>query len=165
MNWLLKLALIVGIISGATLFGLLAWSTGNASRVAHYQTLLLWLNGALALALFIWVVFLTGRLILQRWNGQFGARLTARFALAFALIGVLPGALIYTLSVQFMSRSIESWFNVRVDTALESGQALGRAALDAQLTELDSRARAMAPELNNTPDTDVSSVLRSESVV
>lgn len=159
MNWLLKLALIVGIISGATLFGLLAWSTGNASRVAHYQTLLLWLNGALALALFIWVVFLTGRLILQRWNGQFGARLTARFALAFALIGVLPGALIYTLSVQFMSRSIESWFNVRVDTALESGQALGRAALDAQLTELDSRARAMAPELNNTPDTDVSSVL------
>jgi nitrogen fixation/metabolism regulation signal transduction histidine kinase len=159
MNWLLRLALIVGIVSGATLFGLLAWSTGNASRVAQYQTLLLWLNGALALALFIWVVFLTGRLILQRWRGKFGARLTARFALAFALIGVLPGALIYTLSVQFMSRSIESWFNVRVDTALESGQALGRAALDAQLTELDARARVMAPELNNAPDTDISTIL------
>lgn len=159
MNWLLRLALIVGIISGATLFGLLAWSTGNASRVAQYQTMLLWLNGALALALFIWVVFLTGRLILQRWHGKFGARLTARFALAFALIGVLPGALIYTLSVQFMSRSIESWFNVRVDTALESGQALGRAALDAQLTELDARARVMAPELNNAPDTDISTIL------
>ncbi len=159
MNWLLRLALIVGIVSGATLFGLLAWSTGNASRVAQYQTLLLWLNGALALALFIWVVFLTGRLILQRWRGKFGARLTARFALAFALIGVLPGALIYILSVQFMSRSIESWFNVRVDTALESGQALGRAALDAQLTELDARARVMAPELNNAPDTDISTIL------
>ncbi len=159
MNWLLRLALIVGIISGVTLFGLLAWSTGNASRVAQYQTLLLWLNGALALALFIWVVFLTGRLILQRWRGKFGARLTARFALAFALIGVLPGALIYTLSVQFMSRSIESWFNVRVDTALESGQALGRAALDAQLTELDARARVMAPELNNAPDTEISTIL------
>lgn len=159
MNWLLRLALIVGIVSGATLFGLLAWSTGNASRVAQYQTLLLWLNGALALALFIWVVFLTGRLILQRWRGKFGARLTARFALAFALIGVLPGALIYTLSVQFMSRSIESWFNVRVDTALESGQALGRAALDAQLTELDARARVMAPELNNAPDTEISTIL------
>ena len=159
MNWLLRLALIVGIISGSTLFGLLAWSTGNASRVAQYQSLLLWLNGALALALFIWVVFLTGRLVLQRWRGKFGARLTARFALAFALIGVLPGALIYTLSVQFMSRSIESWFNVRVDTALESGKALGSAALDAQLTELGARARVMASELNNAPDTEISTRL------
>ena len=124
MNRLLRLAMVVGIVSGFALFGLLAWSTGNASRVAQYQTLLLWLNGALALALFIWVVALTANLLGQLRRGQFGARLTARFALAFALIGVLPGALIYTLSVQFMSRSIESWFNVRVDTALESGLAL-----------------------------------------
>jgi len=159
MNWLLRLTLIVGVISGAALFGLLAWSTGNASRVAQYQSLLLWLNGALAFALFVWVVTLTVRLIGQRWRGKFGARLTARFALAFTLIGVLPGALIYAVSVQFMSRSIESWFNVRVDTALESGLALGRAALDTQLAELDARARIMAPELNNTSDSDISGVL------
>jgi nitrogen fixation/metabolism regulation signal transduction histidine kinase len=159
MNWLLRLALIIGITSGAALFGLLAWSTGNASRVAQYQVLLLWLNGALALALFIWVVTLTIRLVRQRWRGKFGARLTARFALAFTLIGVLPGALIYAVSLQFMSRSIESWFNVRVDTALESGLALGRAALDTQLAELDARARVMAPELNSTPDPDISSAL------
>ena len=54
------------------------------------------------------------------------ARMTARFAFYFTLIGIIPGALIYLLSVQFMSRSIESWFNVRVDTALESGLSLGR---------------------------------------
>ncbi len=159
MNRLLRLAMVVGIVSGFALFGLLAWSTGNASRVAQYQTLLLWLNGALALALFIWVVALTANLLGQLRRGQFGARLTARFALAFALIGVLPGALIYTLSVQFMSRSIESWFNVRVDTALESGLALGRAAIDAQLAELDSRARAMMPELTTTSDSDMASVI------
>lgn len=159
MNRLLRLAMVVGIVSGFALFGLLAWSTGNASRVAQYQTLLLWLNGALALALFIWVVALTASLLGQLRRGQFGARLTARFALAFALIGVLPGALIYTLSVQFMSRSIESWFNVRVDTALESGLALGRAAIDAQLAELDSRARAMMPELTTTSDSDMASVI------
>ena len=159
MNWLLRMALFVGVASGVCLFVLLAWSTGNASRVAHYQTLLLWLNGALALALFIWVVALTAKLIRERWLGRFGSRLTARFALAFALIGVLPGALIYTLSIQFMTRSIESWFNVRVDTALESGIALGHAAVDTQLAELDARARVMAPALNNTPDADITSVL------
>jgi nitrogen fixation/metabolism regulation signal transduction histidine kinase len=159
MNPLLRLALVVGVLSAVSLFGLLAWSTGNASRVAQYQTLLLWLNGALALALFIWVVALTVKLLRQLRRGHFGARLTARFSLAFALVGVLPGVLVYTLSVQFMSRSIESWFNVRVDVALESGLALGRAAIDAQLTELDARARAMTPELNTTSDPDMVSVI------
>ena len=92
MNLFLRLILVLGILCGIGVFGLLAWSTGNASRVAQYQSLLLWMNAALALALFIWVVALTVRLIAQLRRGKFGARLTARFALAFALIVVLPGA-------------------------------------------------------------------------
>ena len=159
MNPLLRLITGVGIVSALVLFLLLAWSTGNASLLAQYQALLLWLNGGLALSLFVWVVWLTFRLARQFSVGQFGSRLTARFALAFALIGVLPGALIYTVSLQFMSRSIESWFNVRVDAALESGLALGRAALDSQLAQLDARARSMTPDLGNTPDPDIASVL------
>lgn len=84
------------------------WSACLVDRqrlaVAQYQSVLLWMNAVLALALFIWVVALSVGLVAQLRRGKFGARLTARFALAFALIGVLPGALIYTLSVQFMSR-------------------------------------------------------------
>lgn len=159
MNPLMRLVTAIGILSAAILFLLLAWSTGNASLLAQYQTLLLWLNGGLALTLFVWVVWLTFRLARQLLVGQFGSRLTARFALAFALIGVLPGALIYTVSLQFMSRSIESWFNVRVDTALESGLALGRAALDSQLAQLDARARSMTPDLSMTPDPEIAGVL------
>ena len=156
MRLLLRLALVVGAISGLGLLGLLAWSTGNASRFARYYDVLLILNGIFALALFVWVVALTVRLARQIRRRQFGARLTARFALAFALIGVVPGALIYTVSVQFMSRSIESWFNVLVDTALEAGLNLGRAALDSQLADLDARARSMAVELNRNTDVGVS---------
>ena len=95
MRLLLRLALVVGAISGLGLLGLLAWSTGNASRFARYYDVLLILNGIFALALFVWVVALTVRLARQIRRRQFGARLTARFALAFALIGVVPGALIY----------------------------------------------------------------------
>ncbi|HCW18526.1 MULTISPECIES: sensor histidine kinase [unclassified Achromobacter] len=155
MRLLLRLALMVGAVSGLALLGLLAWSTGNASRFARYYDTLLVLNGIFALALFIWVVALTVRLARQIRRRQFGARLTARFSLAFALIGVVPGALIYTVSVQFMSRSIESWFNVRVDTALEAGLNLGRAALDSLLADLDARARSMAMELNRSTDSGV----------
>ena len=102
---------------------------------------------------------LTVRLARQIRRRQFGARLTARFSLAFALIGVVPGALIYTVSVQFMSRSIESWFNVRVDTALEAGLNLGRAALDSLLADLDARARSMAVELTRNSDSGVALTL------
>lgn len=159
MRLLLRLALMVGAVSGLALLGLLAWSTGNASRFARYYDTLLVLNGIFALALFVWVVALTVRLARQIRRRQFGARLTARFSLAFALIGVVPGALIYTVSVQFMSRSIESWFNVRVDTALEAGLNLGRAALDSLLADLDARARSMAVELNRNTDSGVTLAL------
>ena len=155
MRRFLRIALIIGGISGLALMGLLAWSTGNASRFARYYDTLLMLNGVFAFALFVWVVALTVRLARQIRRRQFGARLTARFALAFTLIGVVPGALIYMLSVQFMSRSIESWFNVRVDSALEAGLNLGRAALDSQLADLDARARGMAAELSNLNDADI----------
>ncbi|ARP88179.1 sensor histidine kinase [Bordetella genomosp. 9] len=159
MRLLLRIALIAGALAGLLLLGLLAWSTGNASRFARYYDALLVLNGIVALASFAWVMALTVKLVRQIRRRQFGARLTARFALAFTLIGVVPGALIYTLSVQFMSRSIESWFNVRVDNALEAGLNLGRAALDSLLADLDARGRSMAMELNRTSDSNIALTL------
>ncbi len=154
-RWLLRSALVVAALSALALLGLLAWSTGNASRFAHHYDVLLILNGVLAVALIVWVVLLAARLLMQIKRRQFGARLTARFALFFTLIGILPGALIYVLSVQFMSRSIESWFNVRVDSALEAGLNLGRAALDTQLGELSSRANDMSKELSRASDSEL----------
>ncbi|WP_233234351.1 ATP-binding protein [Bordetella sp. LUAb4] len=159
MRKLLRFALVAGALAGVLLLGLLAWSTGNASRFARYYDALLILNGVVALALFAWVMALTVKLVRQIRRRQFGARLTARFALAFTLIGVVPGALIYTLSVQFMSRSIESWFNVRVDSALEAGLNLGRAALDSLLADLDARARSMTAELNRASDSSIALTL------
>ena len=63
-------------------------------------------------------------------RGVFGSRLALRLVLLFALVAVLPGALVYAVSVQFLGKSIESWFDVRVDRALEGGLNLGRNALD-----------------------------------
>lgn len=155
VKWGLRLALVIAVVSALALLALLVWSTGNASRYAQQYDTLLLLNGIFAVALIFWVLALSARLLRQIRRRQFGARLTARFALSFALIGVLPGALIYVLSVQFMSRSIESWFNVRVDSALESGLNLGRAALDSQLADLSARARDIASKLDNTSDSSI----------
>ena len=159
VKWGLRAALFVAATSALALLALLVWSTGNASRYAQQYDTLLKLNGILAVALIFWVVVLAARLMKQIRRRQFGARLTARFALFFALIGVLPGALIYVLSVQFMSRSIESWFNVRVDSALEAGLNLGRAALDSQLGDLNVRAKDMAAKLGSASDSDMALII------
>ena len=155
VKWAIRITLALAVVSALALLALLVWSTGNASRFAQHYDLLLAVNAVFAVTLAFWVVVLAVRLVRQIRRRQFGARLTARFALSFVLIGVLPGALIYVLSVQFMSRSIESWFNVRVDTALESGLSLGRAVLDLQLADLNARARQMATQLDDKSDADM----------
>jgi nitrogen fixation/metabolism regulation signal transduction histidine kinase len=77
-------------------------------------------------------------------NKVFGAKLTLRLVLFFTLIAVLPGILIYTVSVQFLDKSIESWFDVRVEKALEGGLNLGRSGLDNSLKELAKKAQFTA---------------------
>ncbi|MDI9682698.1 hypothetical protein, partial [Burkholderia cenocepacia] len=48
---------------------------------------------------------------------------------------------------QFVSRSIESWFDVNVETALTAGLNLGRGMLDASLSDLQTKARLMSDQL------------------
>jgi HAMP domain-containing protein len=55
--------------------------------------------------------------------------------------------LIYTVSYQFVSRSIESWFDVKVEGALDAGLNLGRATLDAQRYDLANKVRLAAERL------------------
>lgn len=159
IKWVVRLVFIAAVLAALVLMGLLVRSTGNSSRLAQQYDLLLLLNGVLALALFLWVSMLTIRLIRQLRSRQFGARLTFRFALAFAVMAIIPGVVIYLLSVQFMSRSVESWFNVRVDSALQSGLTLGQASLDSQVGDLLSRARLMADDLSTVPDQELSVAL------
>jgi nitrogen fixation/metabolism regulation signal transduction histidine kinase len=77
----------------------------------------------------------------------FGARLTLRLLTRFAALAVLPGLIVYAVSVQFLTRSIESWFDVKVDAALEGGINLGQQAMDQMMQELQGKARAMTLDL------------------
>ena len=138
-------------IAGVLLF-LLASASSNTPLFERHYPLLLALNATAAVALLIIVVVLVVRLARRYRAGQFGTRMMVRFALAFGLMGVVPGALIYVVSVQFLGKSIESWFDVRVDSALESGLSLGRTTLDSMLGELNSKARSIAYGLSDIPE-------------
>jgi nitrogen fixation/metabolism regulation signal transduction histidine kinase len=152
MSRALRYGLLVAVaLSGVFLF-VLASASGNTAFFERHYPVLLAINGVIAAALAILVLMLVRRLVKRVRAERFGARLTSRFAVAFALMGVLPGVLIYVVSTQFLSRSIESWFDVRVDRALDSGLTLGRAALDNLKEDVASKARAWALELADLPE-------------
>lgn len=148
----MKALLILGVSLAGVLLFLLATASANTSLFAAHYSLLLGLNAVLAVALFGLVGYQLGSLR-RRLKGQvFGSRLTLRFLVLFATMAVVPGVLVYTVSVQFLTKSIESWFDVSVDSALEGGIKLGQAAVDQMLAELNVKARAMAGELADQSD-------------
>ena len=147
MSRIIRYGLIGGLALAGVLLFVLTSASGNSQAFERNYPILLAANGAIAFVLFVLVAFLGARLVRRVRAGRFGARLMARFAIAFALMGVVPGVLVYVVSSQFLLRSIESWFNVKVEGALESGLALGRAVLESQRDDLKGKARAMALEL------------------
>ncbi|MGS0758743.1 sensor histidine kinase, partial [Roseateles sp. GG27B] len=76
----------------------------------HYFWLF-WLNTAVASLLVLVIGVAAVRLVLRVRRGKFGSRLLLKLAGIFALVGFVPGLLIYTVSYQFVNRSIESWFD------------------------------------------------------
>ena len=152
MTRALRYLLIAAAMTVSMLLFLLATVSDNTRLFDSYYSWIVGANVLVGTALFVLVLFLLARLISRYRRKRFGSRLMTRLVLMFTLIGVLPGLVIYLVSVQFVSRSIESWFNVKVETALESGLTLGRSALDASLKDLRLKARAVASELSEMPD-------------
>ena len=140
--------LIASAAFGGILLFLLAAASANTPLFAEHYPLLLVLNAVIAAALLGLVIYQLVVLARQRRAKVFGSLLTFRLLVMFAIIAVLPGALVYMVSVQFLAKSIESWFDVRVDKALEGGLNLGRAALDAMLSDLARKANSMALDLS-----------------
>jgi nitrogen fixation/metabolism regulation signal transduction histidine kinase len=143
MKWLV---LIGGAVAAVGLF-LLATASADTALFARHYPLLLGLNAALA-ALLAALVGIQLVLLARRHRARvFGARLTLRLLARFAALAVVPGLIVYAVSVQFLTRSIESWFDVKVDAALEGGLNLGQQVIEQMTRDLQGKANAMALEL------------------
>jgi nitrogen fixation/metabolism regulation signal transduction histidine kinase len=151
-RWALAVGVAVAIAIGIVLMFLLTQATNNRELYERNYGRLFALNMVVAgvlLAVILWVFV---RLASRLRRGKFGSRLLIKLAMIFALVGFVPGLLIYVVSYQFVSRSIESWFDVKVEGALDAGLNLGRTTLDALSADLASKTRAAAGQLAQTND-------------
>jgi nitrogen fixation/metabolism regulation signal transduction histidine kinase len=130
-------------------------ATENSSRFEPTNSNFVILLGAvvvLAIGLFLMVLLLSWQLYRRYQKREFGSRIMTRLVFLFALVGILPGSIIFLVSAQFLNRSIESWFSVKLDPLLNSGVDLGRTALEYTLKDLEGKARSMANQLVDPSD-------------
>jgi len=143
-----KYIIIIGAGLGAVMLFLLATAGANTEFFERRYQLLIALNVGFVLFLMAMVGYLLWRLRRRLKDGVFGSRLALRLLLIFSLMAILPGVLVYSVSVQFLGKSIESWFDVKVDRALEGGLNLGRTVLDSLLGELREKTQTTALALS-----------------
>lgn len=162
MTRFLRQGLVIGGVLMSVLLFILMTATENSSRfraINENLPLLLMANAVVAFGLLAMVTALLWQLIRRYRQREFGSRIMTRLVILFALTGILPGSLIYLVSVQFVTRSIDSWFIVKLDPLLNSGVNLGHTALDYTLKDLEGKARSMANQLADVADNEMSSSL------
>ncbi|MBQ7627181.1 MAG: HAMP domain-containing protein [Rhodocyclaceae bacterium] len=140
------IAITVSIV--AVLF-LVLFSAGgsNIHLFTRFYREMLVLGGVIALSLFALVGIQLRNLWREYRQRRFGSRIRLHLILRFALFALLPGLMIYLVSLLFVVRSIDNWFDVRVDRALEGGIALGQNALDYLVQQTRAHAESIALNL------------------
>lgn len=143
----MKYVVFIAIALGAVLLYLLSHASANTAVSGQNYTILLALNIVLAGSLTILVGWQLWRLYRQIKAQTMGSRLALRLMGMFAMMAIIPGLVVYAVSVNFLTRSIESWFNVKVEAALDGGLRLGQSTLDIMLRDLEEKADNMAASL------------------
>lgn len=151
-RWAIGVSAFLVTAIGLVLMFLLAQSTNNRELYERNYARLFGINVVVAAVLVLIIGWVAFRLLRRLRQGKFGSRLLIKLAAIFALVGVVPGALVYVVSYQFVARSIESWFDVKVEGALDAGLNLGRATLDSLSDDLVSKVRSASTQLADVPD-------------
>ncbi len=147
----MRYIVFASVALGVVLLYLLSLASANTATASDYYKILLYLNIALAGVLVILIGIQLWHLYKKIKSGVMGSRLTLRLLGTFALMAIIPGLIVYLVSVNFLTRSIESWFNVKVESALDGGLSLGQRALDIMLQEVEEKAENMATSLAFLP--------------
>jgi nitrogen fixation/metabolism regulation signal transduction histidine kinase len=140
-GWWLVVGLTILVSMALVLLFLLTQATQRWEAYEENFGLLFGLNMVFAALLLAVITWFGVRLFYRLRQGKFGSRLLVKLASIFALVGILPGILIYAVSYQFVTRSIEVWFDNKVEVALDAGLNLSRSTLESLASELVTGVR------------------------
>jgi len=131
---------------------LLAQSLSNNELVSNDTFIvLLVISIAFVVCLFFLIIFQVFKLLQSVRKEITGSKLTLRLVIAFGLMVLIPVSIVYLVSVNFLTKSIESWFDVRVESALEGGLNLGQKTIDILIDDIELKGKSIAYAIANKP--------------
>ena len=132
-------------------------SLQNSELFDRFYLGLLLFNALGLISLSILIILNLKRLIRQLKNRVIGSRMTIRIVILFSLLSVTPVLIVYYFSLDFLHRGIDSWFDLRIEQALDDSLELSRLALDVRMRELLNTTEKIAEELSDTNDVELPS--------
>jgi len=145
---LLLLFLSLQLISSATI---------DSKLFGQIYYFLLAIN-LVTLFLFLLVIFNQGLKLYRQYKQRVaGSHLTLRMVLTFTTLVILPMTILYFFSIQFIQRSIDSWFDASVEQALEDAMTLSRSTIDESKRDRLKQIRLLVDEIQR--DTSTLSIL------
>ncbi|MFW5451524.1 MAG: ATP-binding protein [Methylophagaceae bacterium] len=88
-------------------------------------------------------------------NKEAGSRLTIRLVSLFVLLILVSTTIVYSFSIHFLHRGINSWFDVKVEQALSDSLELSRSAFGIRMRTLLRQTRMMSGLLSELPESDL----------
>lgn len=143
--------LAVAILLITSLY-LISDATSNSASFGKYYLWLMFFNAVGLVFLLGLIIYNVYRLIVQYRLKTIGSHLTARMVGVFVLLTIIPVSIVYYFSLSFLHRSIDSWFDVGIETALEDSLLLGRSALDLRKREALNKTLDIAIEISDVDD-------------
>jgi len=128
----------------------------DTSQLGDMYTWLLLSNAVGTVILFLLVAFNVVSLVRRLKKREAGSRLTTRIVLLFIVLSLVPAGVVFYFSLQFLHQSIDSWFSVELDGAMEDSLELSRASLDQRLRWDLKQSQGLAEALSRKSDTEIS---------
>ena len=124
----------------------------NSARFDSLYTLLLVINAIALVALSILILLNISQLLSQVRKGRAGSRLTFRLLSLLVILSALPVTVVYYFSLGFLHQRLDSWLDIKMETALTNAMELGRYALDVQMRNALEETEDMAKKIQMVSD-------------
>lgn len=87
-------------------------------------------------------------LIIERRKGVIGSRLQTRIVMMFSLVAMVPTLIMVISSAVFFNYGIQSWFNIKVSTAIDGSVDIARSYLEENKNIIRADVVGMANDIN-----------------
>jgi nitrogen fixation/metabolism regulation signal transduction histidine kinase len=141
---------------------LLASAAQNSQAFNRWLPWILLVNIAGLLTLLVLLAGKLYQLVKDFRRNVPGSRLKGRTVAIFSVLAVAPILVVYYFALQFLSRGIDSWFEIEVSQGLKDTRELSHAALEVRVREFLQHTQVVAHELSGLTDFNLFSTLERE---